>query len=255
MRARHDAWLMSPTPIAGPERLFRQMRRAGRVLAIVVFFSIAFSVLNAVSYGRAHFHFGDGTQALAPEAPHLAAKRVASFVLLLIHLSGVIGFFVAMTKARRLAETMISRTAFRWSWGWTIWSCFIPILNLLRPWLGFGELRYLVLAPQSEPDAVRARSPRYFSPATCLLWFSTLLFCLDRFLLTVVSAGLSAAIKEGGDIDAHYKSLMHLFSLDAIVIGLVGWQAYAFQRRLRFGLEQRFRAKALHTAALTAASS
>src|SRR5260221_8784535 len=56
------------------------------------------------------------------------------------------------------------------------------------------------------------------------------------------------------DIDEHYELLMHLFSLDAMVIGLVGWQAYAFQRRLRLSLERQLQSDGLILASMVPAN-
>jgi hypothetical protein len=59
-----------------------------------------------------------------------------------------LGFLIAMGYARRIAQAAGVR--FGYSYGWTVGTLFIPLLNLVRPWLGFAEIRRAVLATARE---------------------------------------------------------------------------------------------------------
>jgi hypothetical protein len=50
-----------------------------------------------------------------------------------------VSFLVAMGFARRAAHA--AGVEFAYSYRWTVIALFIPILNIVRPWLGFAEIR------------------------------------------------------------------------------------------------------------------
>jgi hypothetical protein len=50
-----------------------------------------------------------------------------------------IAFLVAMGFARRAAR--FAGVEFAYSYRWTVIALFIPLLNIVRPWLGFAEIR------------------------------------------------------------------------------------------------------------------
>lgn len=54
-----------------------------------------------------------------------------------------VSFLVAMGFARRAAR--FAGVEFTYSYRWTVIALFIPILNIVRPWLGFAEIRRGVL--------------------------------------------------------------------------------------------------------------
>lgn len=64
-----------------------------------------------------------------------------------------IGFIAAMAHARILAE--LAGVGLSYRYGWTIATLFIPLVNLVRPWLGFAEIRRAIVgtAATSQPGA------------------------------------------------------------------------------------------------------
>lgn len=54
-----------------------------------------------------------------------------------------LAFLVAMGYARRVARA--AGVEFAYSYRWTVIALFIPILNIVRPWLGFAEIRRAVM--------------------------------------------------------------------------------------------------------------
>jgi hypothetical protein len=57
----------------------------------------------------------------------------------LVSLVYMVFFIVTMSTARHFGEAIGLRD-YRWSLRWNVISCVIPLLNFVRPWLGFGEI-------------------------------------------------------------------------------------------------------------------
>lgn len=66
----------------------------------------------------------------------IIAEDIINFAMLVI---SVIGFFCCLGAARTAAH-YFGIADFRWGWGWTIGSCFVPVIFLLRPWFGIAEI-------------------------------------------------------------------------------------------------------------------
>jgi hypothetical protein len=219
-------------------RLLRQLRLAMWIFAICVLLSVVAAAFSAREFVHAAARLAEaksgGTFGVEPihSLAHVVARAIA-FAIFFIHVVGEITFLVAMTKIRRVAETQLGQPAFRRSWRWTIGSCFIPILNVVRPWIGFSELYLLVKRATPLRHATTQIRQLRSSVATFALWISFMLLCLDRFLVHVVSYGLNKAITLHGDILGQYWTLGFSFKLDAGIIAWTGCHVFLYVARLR----------------------
>jgi hypothetical protein len=94
-----------------------------------------------------------------------------------------ISFLVAMGFARRAAR--FASVEFAYSYRWTVIALFIPLLNIVRPWLGFAEIRRGVM------NAAEGR-------LTTFGGFSYMTLALG--LAAVINAGVQRAI--GAELEA-----------------------------------------------------
>ena len=219
--------------------LFR-MRLAISVFAVCVLLSIAGACLSAWQFAQAALAMdGAATDGILSTMPTMLADRgfelALGYGILVIHALAICAFLFAMTKARRLAELPAGQAGFRWSWRWTVVSCFIPILNLLRPWIGFGELDFLTRQATQPPQAAASSRRTHITVAIGALWFSFILLCLDRVQLQILGYGLTRAIQlhDHDSIVSHDRLLAFDFQLDAAVITWAGCHAFLYLHRLQ----------------------
>lgn len=67
------------------------------------------------------------------------ARHMAAFVEIGLFTAFALTFLVAAGLLRNELEAR-GGYGFRWSWRWTAVTLFIPVLNLIRPWLGLAEI-------------------------------------------------------------------------------------------------------------------
>jgi hypothetical protein len=105
----------------GPDevrRLYRRLRLYS--LTSIAVYVVALLVSGAVGSGEV-----------------LSSPAVAiGFLVVLVYM---VFFIVTMSTARHFGEAIGLRD-YRWSLRWNVISCVIPLLNFVRPWLGFGEI-------------------------------------------------------------------------------------------------------------------
>jgi hypothetical protein len=112
-------------------------------------------------------------------------------------LAAVLVFLVAGHRARGIAEDLLIY-GYRWSYGWTVLSLFVPLVNLVRPWLGFGEL-HRALTNAARIGRIGSHWRHGFSDAALLLalaWIGT------AFALVALHRAYAAADLSGSRIAA-----------------------------------------------------
>jgi hypothetical protein len=122
-----------------------------------------------------------------------------------------LGFLIAMGYARRIAQAAGVR--FGYSYGWTVGTLFIPLINLVRPWLGFAEIRRAVLATAREG---RPTTEGQISLLTLVLGLA---IAFNMGLNRVLDEGLKQlAVPETADAFYPYMDQMD----QAAILGAVG---------------------------------
>lgn len=131
-----------------------------------------------------------------------------------------LGFLVAMWHARGIAEAIgISDWTYRW--GWTVASIFIPFVCLVRPWLGFAEIRRAILASAA---GGRPTIGREFSAFTLLL--GTSFFVCSGAVRMFGFELENAAAPDSSDafyayVDLASSSLLGMAAAQAIMLGIM----------------------------------
>jgi hypothetical protein len=143
------------------QRLYRHLRR--------------YSIATIAAYVIATFAqglVGAGGLAAASGSSGLGA------IGLLFGLVYFVMFLVTMATARHFGEA-IGLSGYQWSLRWNLISCFIPLLNFVRPWLGFGEI-YRSLINSAKSRVLDGSWNRGFS------WLTFLMALLVILNLTVL---------------------------------------------------------------------
>jgi len=184
-----EATVTMPHESAGveeAERLHRHLRRYS--LACILVFVLAM-LLSSMS------------DVLAAQANGAVVAAVLPFLCGLVYL---VLFIVTMSTARHFGEAIGLRD-YRWSVRWTVISCVIPILNIVRPWLGFGETyRSLINA---------ARTRRL--DATWNHGFSVLTFLMAALV------AINMILSRSSEFDSRIHPLPVLLQIVLIAIGLL----------------------------------
>lgn len=131
-----------------------------------------------------------------------------------------LGFLVAMWQARRLAEAIGVRD-WTYGWGWTVASVFIPFVCLVRPWLGFAEIRRAILASSASG---RPTIGQEFSGFTLLLGMS---FFLCSGAVRMLGIALETeAVPNSSDafyayIDLANSTLLSMAAVQVVMLGIM----------------------------------
>jgi hypothetical protein len=151
--ARHPAeGHRRPARPMGRRRTARELTGTGRGVprALALMIGLKAALVVAGEAGLVHLA---GFRALAPldaagDAARLApraaaalddARRLAALVGIVLFTAFTLVFLVAAGLLRQELEGKGVR-GFRWTWRWTAVTLFIPVLNLVRPWLGLAEI-------------------------------------------------------------------------------------------------------------------
>jgi hypothetical protein len=117
---------------------------------------------------------------------------------------------------------------FKYSFGWTVFSLFIPFVWFVRPWLGLGEIRRKMIAARRDG-------------ATPMFDFYTLAFALT-FILGVVAMGsigrTAADLAKTADSSRDVDSIINLNLAYAAVILVVGLVGFGYCRSVVVGVRQ-----------------
>jgi hypothetical protein len=191
---------------------------------------IAFAVAAAITLAPPAVYLWFGTKLI--DVPHWALGQAASIdrVYSVLAFVGYIGWltslFVAMLYARRCAQA-VGLSGYHWTFRWTFISLFVPFLNFVRPWLGFGEIRRSIVASHRDKTSGQAWHSETFSPSTLLLGV-----CVFSNILVsrIVSGPLN--ILTISDFIAASKILL---AGDIVLLGYVGWYILSL-RPLLIGL-------------------
>jgi len=129
--------------------------------ALVLWYWLTFNNLVA-TYGWGH----------VPPSSLPISSTTTTYVYEALYFIGHVGwlaaFYWGMFSARKYAEAL-GIDGYQWSYRWTFISLFIPILNLVRPWLGFGEIRRSIVASHRDKTLGQVWQSDAFSLSTFLL--------------------------------------------------------------------------------------
>lgn len=147
----------------------------------------------------------------------------------LVRLAAAAAFLRGAASIHRIFVAIGSAPDLRWSWRWTLFSCFIPLVNLIRPWLGLQELyrRALQLA-------ARDRSPRRFFAwmMAAMIAITGLVFVMNQ----IIFDGIARDISTNVDPASHYIAFSGWLVFEAILIAATAWVMFGYLERIRRAL-------------------
>ena len=193
--------------------------------AFILWFFITFRDLVAI-YGWGHV-----PPASLPISIN-SADNIAE-ALSMFGLPAAFGMVVmGMLYARKCAEA-VGISGYHWTSRWTIISLFIPFLCLVRPWLGFGEIRRSIVASHRNKTSGQAWRSEFFSLSTPLL----VLIILSKFLV--------AAILSNETTIPYVLVAQIWLASDVVFIGYLGWYILSLRPLLNGLARSRYPAELL----------
>ncbi len=120
----------------------------------------------------------------------------------------------------RILKTHFKKTM-RYSFGWTVGSIFIPVMCLIRPWLGLAEIRKKV-------GALRFGIERKFDGYTL---FFGLAFCFNIISLRLISIQMEALTKQTVD-QSYFATAVNLEMAYAVIAIVVSLIAFLYSRSI-----------------------
>jgi hypothetical protein len=130
--------------------------------------------------------FAETEEEFIANAMYIAAGLLGvGCVLFLIYIAGVVLFCIFVYRARTNAEALGAR-GFRWSPGWAVGSFFIPLVNLILPYLAMREI-YQASDPEAEADGWQTRPANIVS-----LWWAA---WVTSMLIVWIDIGVSSYIE------------------------------------------------------------
>ena len=144
-----------------------------------------------------------------------------------------IAFLCAMMYAQRCAEA-IGITGYRWSLRWTVISMYVPFLNFVRPWLGFGEIRRSIIRSTNRIADDQAWRTVSFSPATLLLG---IIFMTSQFIEGMAYKVITDFLPDFRNADVSLSNTILSARIgiasELICLAYVGWYLFSLRAPLR----------------------
>lgn len=171
----------------------------------------------------------------APVAPAVLealadARHLAGLVEIALFTAFALSFLIAAGLLRNELEACNGH-GFRWSWRWTAVSLFIPVVNMVRPWLGLAEIDRAI-ARATDRRAI----PGIFSLPTVavgIVWLvryaAELTGTRSTIALEPVTDGASLHAATAAWIDTMGRHLL----LDLVVMAVMLWWIWRLHVRIR----------------------
>ena len=221
---------LDETGEVGPDKFEEYLRVFDKAL-------IAFAVAATITLAAPVVYLWFGIKLI--DVPHWALPvslgqaasidRVYSVLATVGYIGWLTSLPTAMFYARRCAQA-VGLSGYRWTFRWTLISLFVPFLNFVRPWLGFGEIRRSIVASHRDKTSGQAWHSETFSPSTLLLG----LFVFSNILISRIVSGPSNILRPLAISDFIAVSEI-LLAGDVVLLGYVGWYILSL-RPLLIGL-------------------
>lgn len=225
---------LGPAPERALKSLDRRLRRARIGFGIMVAFGALellvglYSVWFYFTIAALGRDYGWGN--IPPEAFPVEATAIEPLFNALDIIQRIcfvlvgVAFFYALTQHRRSLEGLMSGSPFRFGWGWTIGSLFIPFWNFYRPWVGFAEVRRAAFGIAARQRVSLEWKSDGFSAATLALGLGYFLGSIALQAMAKTAEGIAAKSDFGLDAVESLRDLLMLdLGIRIFILGLLIW--------------------------------